>query len=90
MAAHHGHHEMTAGKGCDAPASDCDDRGTFTSEGRCAQPKLKDKAEPVSMAPPAILDVPVDIAAVVTATAHPPDPHPVFPPLHLLNCVFLD
>ena len=90
MAAHHGHHEKTAGAGCDALASDCDDLGNFTSEGRSAQPKLKDKAEPVSTAPPAVPDIPIDIVAFVTTVADPPDPDPVFPPLHLLNCVFLD
>ena len=90
MAAHHGHHEKMSDTGCDSLASDCDDPGTFTNEGRCAQPKPKDKAETVSMAPPAVPDVPVQIAGVVTTTADPPDPYPVFPPLHLLNCVFLD
>ena len=90
MAAHHGHHEKTAGAGCDALASDCDALGNFTNEGRCAQPKLKDKAEPVSMAPPAVPDMPINIVAFVTTVVDPPDPDPVFPPLHLLNCVFLD
>ena len=90
MAAHHGHHEKSAGKGCDALASDCDDLGTFTNEGRSAQPKLKDKAEPVSMAPPAVPDMPINIVAFVTTVVDPPDPDPVFPPHHVLNCVFLD
>ena len=90
MAAHHGHHEGMAATGCDAVMSDCDDLGAFAHDGRGAQPKLKDKAEPVAMAPPAMPDVPIDIVAVVTTAVDPPDPDPVFPPLHLLNCVFLD
>jgi hypothetical protein len=90
MAAHHGHHDKTAGTGCDALASDCDDLGNFTNDGRSAQPKLKDKADTVSIVPPAIPDIPIDIVAFVTTVADPPDPDPVFPPLHLLNCVFLD
>ena len=90
MAAHHGHHEDTAIAGCDALASDCDDLGDFAHEGRCAQPKLKDKAEPVAMAPPARPDAAVDVAGFVTTAADPPDPGAVFPPLYLLNCVFLD
>ena len=90
MAAHHGHHGEAAGTGCDTLMSDCDDIGAYAHEGRAAQPKLKDKAETVSMAPPAVRNVPVEIAGLVTTTADPPDPDPVFPPLHLLNCVFLD
>jgi hypothetical protein len=90
MAAHHGHHEDMAASGCDSLASDCDDLGDFAHEGRGAQLKLKDEAQPVSMAPPAIPDLPIDIVAFVTTAVDPPDPDPVFPPLHLLNCVFLD
>ena len=89
MSAHHGHHAEMAGTGCDTLTSDCDDIGTLAYEGRSAQPKLKDKAEPVLMAPPATPDAPVHTVAFVTTTADPPDPGGVFPRLHLLNCVFL-
>ena len=89
MAAHHGHHEGMASAGCDALMSDCDDIGTLAHEGRSSQPKLKDKAEPVPMAPSTMPDAPIDIVAFVTTVADPPDPAGVFPPLHLLNCVFL-
>jgi hypothetical protein len=90
MTAHHGHHQTMAETGCDSLASDCDDLGAFALEARGAQLKLKDGAQPVSMAPPAIPDVPIDIVAFVTTAADPPDPDPVFPPLNLLNCVFLN
>ncbi len=89
MAAHHGHHEGSASTGCDALMSDCDDIGAFAHEGRPAQLKLKDKAEPVPMAPPAMPDEPIYAIALMTTAADPPDPARVFPPLHLLNCVFL-
>ena len=89
MAAHHGHHEAVAGTACDAMMSDCDDIGTYAHEGRTAQPKLKDKAEPVPMAPAVFPDTAVHRVTFVTALADPPDPAAVFPPLHLLNCVFL-
>ena len=89
MAAHHGHHDETAATDCDALTSDCDDIGTLAYEGRSAQPKLKDKAEPVLMAPPAIPDAPIDTVVFVTTAADPPDPAGAFPRLHLLNCVFL-
>ena len=89
MAAHHGHHEAMAGTGCDALTSDCDDIGTYAHEGRTAQLKLKDQAEPALMAPAAFPDTPVHSITFVTTTADPPDPAAIFPPLHLLNCVFL-
>ena len=90
MAAHHGHHEDTAATACDALMSDCDDLGTFAHDGRCAQPKLKDKADPVPAAPPAVPQAPFTTVAFITTAADPPEPVGVFPPLHLLNCVFLD
>ena len=90
MAAHHGHDEAMAGTGCDALMSDCDDIGTYAHEGRSAQLKLKDKAEPAAMAPAALPATPVHIITFVTTTADPPDPAAIFPPLHLLNCVFLN
>ena len=89
MAAHHGHHEAMAGTGCDALMSDCDDIGAYAHEGRAAQLKLKDKAEPAPIAPAVFPDTPVHSVTFVTTTADPPDPTAVFPPLHLLNCVFL-
>ena len=58
--------------------------------GRLAQLKLKDKAEPVPMPPPAWPDAPVATVGFATTAADPPDPVGTFPPLHLLNCVFLD
>ena len=90
MAAHHGHHGEEAGSGCGTMMPGCDDIGTYAHEGRLAQPKLKDKSEPVPMAPPAFPDAPVATAVYVTTAADPPDPVEAFPPLHLLNCVFLD
>ena len=90
MAAHHGHHGEAAGTGCDALMSDCDDVGAYTHEGRAAQPKLKDKADPVPMVPPVLPDVPIATTSFATTAADPPDPVGAFPPLHLLNCVFLD
>ena len=90
MAAHHGHHDDSMASACDALMSDCDDLGTFVHEGRGAQVKLKDKAEPVPMAPPAIADAPITTVTFATTAADPPDPVGAFPPLHLLNCVFLD
>lgn len=90
MAAHHGHHENRTASACDALMSDCDDLGTFAHEGRCAQLKLKDKTDPVPMAAPALPDTPLAIARYAMATYDPPDPVGAFPPLHLLNCVFLD
>ncbi len=90
MAAHHGHHEAMPATGCDSLASDCDDLGAYAHEARGAQLKLKDEAKPVSMAPPAVPVVPIDIVAFVTTAADPPDPDAEFPPLHLLHCVFLD
>lgn len=90
MAAHHGHHDDVAATGCDSLASDCDDLGDFAHEARGAQLKLKDKAEPVSMAPPALPEVSIDTAGCVTTAADPPDPDPEFPPRYLLNCAFLD
>lgn len=90
MAAHHGHHGETAGTGCDELMSDCDDIGAYAHDGRAGQPKLKDKAEPVPMAPPALPDAPLAIVGFATTAADPPDPVGAFPPLHLLNCVFLD
>jgi hypothetical protein len=89
LAAHHGQHEGSASTGCDALMSDCDDIGAFANDGRSAQPKLKDKAEPAPMAPPVMPDAPIDTVAFVTTAADPPDPAGFFPPLHLLNCVFL-
>ena len=90
MAAHHGHHGEATGAGCDALMSDCDDLGTYTNEGRFAQLKLKDHAEPESMAPPPFPDFAIDTVGFVTTAADPPDPVAAFPPLHQLNCVFLD
>ncbi len=90
MAAHHGHHQEAAGSGCDALMPGCDDIGTYAHEGRLAQPKLKDKADPVPMALQTVPDPPVTAIAFVTTAADPPDPVAAFPPLHLLNCVFLD
>ena len=90
MSAHHGHHGETAGTDCDALMSDCDDIGAYAHDGRTAQPKLKDKAEPVPMAQPALPDVPLAAVGFATTAADPPDPVGAFPPLHLLNCVFLD
>lgn len=90
MAAHHGHHGEAAGTACDTFTSDCDDIGDYAHEGRLAQPKLKDKAEPVPMAPPAYPDAPVATVSFATTAADPPDPAGTFPPIHLLNCVFLD
>ena len=90
MAAHHGHHEEMAGTGCDTLLSDCDDTGSATHEGRSAQPKLKDRAEPAAIAPPAIPEAPFDVVGFTTTAAEPPDPDGFSPPLHLLNCVFLD
>jgi hypothetical protein len=90
MAAHHGHHEDMASTGCDVAMSDCDDIGTYAHEGRLAQPKLKDKADPLPMAPPVIPEASIDTVGFVTTAADPPDPDRVSPPLHLLNCVFLD
>ena len=90
MAAHHGHHSEADDAGCDALMSGCDDIGVYATEGRLAQPKLKDKAEPVPMAPPAFPDAPVAVVGFATTAADPPDPVWASPPLHLLNCVFLD
>ena len=90
MAAHHGHHEDSAASACDALMSDCDDIGTYVHDGRPAQPKLKDNADPVSMAPPPFAEFAIDTVGFVTTAADPPDPVAAFPPLHLLNCVFLD
>jgi hypothetical protein len=89
-AAHHGHHQDDAASACDALMSDCDDLGSYANEARFAQLKLKDKTDPVAMAPPALPDTPVAATGSVPATADPPDPVGAFPPLHLLNCVFLD
>ena len=90
MAAHHGHHQDDAASACDALMSDCDDLGTYANEGRFAQLKLKDKSDPVAMAPPTLPGTPIAEVRFVVTTADPPDPVGAFPPLHLLNCVFLD
>jgi len=90
MAPHHGHHEDMAGTGCDALMADCDDAGSIAHEVRSLQPKLKDKAEPVAMAPPAFPEASLDIAGFVTTAADPPEPDGFPPALYLLNCVFLD
>jgi hypothetical protein len=90
MAMHHGHHADMGDSGCDALMSDCDDAGSMTLEGRSLQPKLKDKAEPVAMAPPAFLEASLDTVAFESAAADPPEPGWSSPALHLLNCVFLD
>jgi hypothetical protein len=90
MAAHHGHHEDMANAGCDSVLSDCDGAGSVAHEGRSAQPKLKDKAEPALMAPPALPQATLDIVGFATTAADPPDPHGFGPALYLLNCVFLD
>lgn len=90
MPAHHGHHEGSASKGCDALAADCDDLGSLAHDGRGAQPKLKHKSEPVPAPPPATPDLPVTITDFMTTTTGPPDPVATFRPRHLLNCVFLD
>ncbi len=90
MAAHHGHHGDMADTGCDALMSDCDDAGSMALEGRSLQPKLKDKAEPAAMAPPAFPEATLDSVCIVTTAADPPEPDGFSPALHLLNCVFLD
>jgi hypothetical protein len=90
MAAHHGHHQDDAASACGALMSDCDDLGTYANEGRFGQLKLKDKTDPVAMAPPAPPASPVTTAQFVSTTAAPPDPVGSSRPLHLLNCVFLD
>jgi hypothetical protein len=89
-AMHHGHHADMGDSGCDALMSDCDDAGSMAHEGRSLQPKLKDKAEPVAMAPPAFPEASLDIVAFVSTAADPPEPDWSSPALHLLNCVFLD
>ena len=90
MTAHHGHHDDSSASACDALMSDCDDLGAFAHDGRAAQPKLKDRVDTVLMAPPSLPVMPVTMPRIVTTTADPPDPVGAFPPLHLLNCVFLD
>jgi hypothetical protein len=90
MAAHHGHHGEADATGCDALASGCDDLGDYAYEGRLAQPKFKDNAQPVLMAPTAFPHAPLATVGFATTAADPPDPVGAFPPLHLLNCVFLD
>lgn len=90
MAAHHGHHEDMASTGCAAMLSDCDDVGAIGNDGRHTQLKLKDRAELVPMAPPAFPAASVEPVFLVTTAADPPDPAGTFPPLRLLNCVFLD
>lgn len=90
MVAHHGQHSEVAGAGCDVLASNCDDISAYAHEGRPAQPTLKDKSEPVPMAPPAFPNAPLPFVGFTRTAADPPDLAGTFPPLHLLNCVFLD
>ena len=90
MAAHHGHHDIEIKAGCDSPLSDCADSDDFSIDGRSSQAKLKDKSDAPIIIAPASQEEALGPVYYSTTAADPPRRVAASPPIHLLNCVFLD
>lgn len=90
MAAHHGHHETDIREGCDSPLSDCADSEEFSLDARHSQAKQKDNSGAVIIVAPTVSDAIPHPDLYATTAADPPLLVATSPPLHLLNCVFLD
>lgn len=90
MAAHHGGHGDEAKPGCDTQPSDCGEVDDFSLDGRFSLGKLKAKAETVALVSPSVPEVSADPIGFSTTAADPPGPTAAPPPIHLLNCVFLN
>lgn len=90
MAAHHGGHGDKAEPGCDTGPAECGDIDDFSVDGRSSPGKLKDKTEIVAILPAALPELTFDPVVFSTTAADPPGPTAALPPIHLLNCVFLN
>lgn len=90
MAAHHGGHGDEAEPGCDTAPTDCGDIDDFSVDGRSSLGKLKDKTGIVAILPAVLPELTFDPVACSTTAADPPGPTAAPPPIHLLNCVFLN
>ena len=90
MAAHHGSHGDEAGPGCDTRPLDCGEVDDFSVDGRSSLGKLKDKIETVAIVPTPLPVLAFHPVGYSTTAADPPGPTAAPPPIHLLNCVFLN
>lgn len=90
MAAHHGNHGDDSRSGCDSLPADCGEIDVFSLDGRTSQCKLKAKAETTALVSFALPEVALDPVRVSTTAADPPESTTAPPPIHLLNCVFLN
>lgn len=94
MAAHHGHHgeqeDSKATNPCASMQSDCCELDEVNLNARASQLKAKDAVEQpaaISVGAPWLEAPEFEIPVYTTG---PPVPVAASPPIHLLNCVFLD
>lgn len=90
MAMAHGHHGQDVDSDCASLGADCGEIDEFGVDSRGSQSKLKDKAEIDASPPLPSGELSIRPSAVPVPATGPPDPAVEPPPLHLLNCVFLD
>ncbi len=90
VAGAHKHHGEDIASDCGSLAADCGEFDDFSVDSRGAQSKLKDNAEDIAPLPVLPGEPPAIPPVIPLAATGPPDIAVVPPPLHLLNCVFLD
>lgn len=90
LAMAHGHHGQEDDSDCASLGTDCGDIDDFGVDSRGAQSKVKDKAQIAVPAPLPSGELPIVPVAIPIPATGLPDPAVAPPPLHLLNCVFLD
>ena len=90
MDGHRGHHAEEADAGCDSLLSDCGESDDFSLDGRFFFSKAKDTVDDIQADIVAPAAAGLSCTGFTTTAADPPAPVGSSPPLHLLNCVFLD
>ena len=83
-----GHHESQADADCLSMQSVCCSIVQATADNRSSAEKLQKDASPACSTPPAWPAL--QTTFVRQHDLRPPDPDLCFPPLHVLNCVYLD
>lgn len=90
--AHHEHGQAgqaTVEHPCASMEEDCCDVGIASFDARSGDIKLKDTPEAAYVAAPGFAELQMQFPAWVAPVVDPPDPPGAFPPLHVLNCVYL-
>ena len=90
MASHHGHGEADTGPSCATAQPECCELAAASVDSRGNKPQFKSALEMVLITAPLTPVLPSRASKQPHVASDPPDITGAWPPLHVLNCVYLD